>query len=325
MRIKSIISGSATYVPGVNNYLFKRGRKKSKIVGQGTQSAEYCYSVWLKHLSVAFREGALNTHPSIVAELGPGDSLGVGLAALITGAQSYYAFDVVNHTGDIDSLQLFDDLVTLFRNRADLLNDDDFSDEQLGLRIQRFPKNILSDKYLESVLNEKRIMSIRNDLVALSEGQGTCDYVHFFVPWNDTGIMEKSSVDMLISHCVMEHVDDLGSTYKSMYGWLKQGGFMSHLVDFKCHGHARMWNGHWGYSDILWKLMRGKRPYFINRAPCSFHVELLMEQGFEIICSLKQKNVSGLKQCELDSRFSVLSEEDITTSAALILGRKKLE
>jgi len=60
-------------------------------------NARYCYSVWLRHLSI-LNENGLNTNPSVVAELGPGDSMGVGLMTLLTGTKKYYAFDVVRHT-----------------------------------------------------------------------------------------------------------------------------------------------------------------------------------------------------------------------------------
>src|SRR3977135_940863 len=41
-----------------------------------TQSARYCYSVWLRHLVNAWQQG-LHTLPEVVVELGPGSSQGV--------------------------------------------------------------------------------------------------------------------------------------------------------------------------------------------------------------------------------------------------------
>ena len=53
----------------------------------GTGSARYCYSIWLRHLLLA-HAGGMRGLPSTLAELGPGDSVGVGLAALISGVRS---------------------------------------------------------------------------------------------------------------------------------------------------------------------------------------------------------------------------------------------
>ena len=58
---------------------------------------KYCYEVWIKHLTM------LNEHDSVpvpktFAELGPGALLGVGLAALLSGADTYYALDIIKYS-----------------------------------------------------------------------------------------------------------------------------------------------------------------------------------------------------------------------------------
>ena len=62
-----------------------------------TESSRYCYSVWLRHLVMAYENKLTQGLPGIVAELGPGRSLGTLLAALISGAHTCYAFDVVQY------------------------------------------------------------------------------------------------------------------------------------------------------------------------------------------------------------------------------------
>ena len=51
----------------------------------GHTTAAYCYSVWLRHLSI-ITKAVPNFAPKVVVELGPGDSLGLGCAALLSGA-----------------------------------------------------------------------------------------------------------------------------------------------------------------------------------------------------------------------------------------------
>jgi hypothetical protein len=116
MKFKPLIDGIATFVPR---------RNQDCTEGGGTDSAQYCYSVWLRHIVMAKSNG-LNPYPKIVGELGPGDSLGIGLAALISGADKYYAFDVVEHANIERNLKIFDELVKLFVNRTAIPSDYDF-------------------------------------------------------------------------------------------------------------------------------------------------------------------------------------------------------
>ncbi len=80
MRIRPILGGIKSYIPWLSSV---KWLSSSRGTG-GTISARYCYSVWLRHLCVA-RDYGLPTQPSVIAELGPGDSIGSGLAGLLTG------------------------------------------------------------------------------------------------------------------------------------------------------------------------------------------------------------------------------------------------
>ena len=76
---KRLIFNAATFVPGISALpLVKRKlAQRSLGTGGGAQSARYCYSVWLRHLIHAWKNG-LPFRPNRVAELGPGFSIGVG-------------------------------------------------------------------------------------------------------------------------------------------------------------------------------------------------------------------------------------------------------
>ncbi len=76
MRLTPIVKGAATYISGL--YKMRAKRRTG-----GTDTAAYCYDVWLKHLTLLWANG-LRTIPDTIAELGPGDSLGTGLAALLS-------------------------------------------------------------------------------------------------------------------------------------------------------------------------------------------------------------------------------------------------
>jgi hypothetical protein len=270
---------------------------------------------------MAQRNG-LNTHPQVIAELGPGDSLGIGLAALISGSSKYFAFDVVEHARADRNAVIFDELVTLFRNRAPIPGDDEFPEVRPPLDNYAFPSTILDDGRLRPALETSRVERIRASLDAT---QSQDSPVQYRVPWYAPDILQNESVDMIYSQAVLEHVDDLRATYRAMRSWLKATGYISHQIDFRCHGSATEWNGHWTYSDLSWRLLRGRRPYLLNRAPHSAHISALAEEGFEILCDKTSKTQSHLTRYDLAPRFRAISSDDLITSGAFIQAVKRTE
>src|ERR1700704_1131908 len=99
MSTKQIIKGLLTFVLPRVFYSRHTG---------GTDSARYCYSVFLRHL-VRIHSTTGQVPLGRIAELGPGDSLGVGLAALIAGGERYYAFDVSPFSNQARNLNIFDE------------------------------------------------------------------------------------------------------------------------------------------------------------------------------------------------------------------------
>lgn len=305
-KLLYVIYGLSTYIPGIYSYF-------SKKTG-GTDSARYCYSVWLRHLVMANNNG-LNSNPKIVAELGPGDSLGIGLAALISGGEKYFALDLVEHANVERNLKIFDELVTLFRSRVAIPGEGEFPRVKPCLNVYDFPVNILDENRMQYALQESRLKLIRDSIMSF---QGSDSLIQYKVPWHDASVLEKGSIDMIYSQAVLEHVDGLRNTYKAMHQWLKPTGYISHEIDFKCHGTDDEWNGHWTYSDFMWKLIRGKKSYLLNREPYSTHIMLLEEEGYRLVNNEKTKLKSNLSNDELSASFKNLSDEDLTTGDAFI-------
>jgi hypothetical protein len=139
-------------------------------------NAKYCYEVWIKHLTM------LNEHDSVpvpktFAELGPGASLGVGLAALLSGADKYYALDIIKYSEVDLSLALLRGLVDLFRNRTPVYTGWPIDSEV-------FPGHILTDDLLEATLADPRIEEIHRALTA-PDGRAGSITIEYTVPWND--------------------------------------------------------------------------------------------------------------------------------------------
>jgi hypothetical protein len=258
-----------------------------------------------------------------VAELGPGYSLGIGLAALVSGTNKYYALDIVDYVDKEHNIEILGELVDLFEKRERIPDEAEFPRVGPYLESYEFPGHILTDECLDEALKRDRIESIRDALLNLGNGDKDNIQISYFVPWHDKEVIEAASIDMIYSQAVLEHVDDLISTYDALYSWLKPGGFMSHQIDFKCHETAKEWNGHWAYSDFAWRLIRGKRPYLLNRQPHSTHINLMRRFGFEIVCDITIENAFGIQRKHLASRFKDMSDDDLSTSAAFIQAVKK--
>lgn len=310
MKLIQLAYGIATFLPGFSDF---RIRKTG-----GTDSARYCYSVWLRHLVMAKNNG-LNPNPKVVAELGPGDSIGIGLAALLSGAQKYFAFDVVEHASLEGNLDVLEQLVALFKKKIDIPDDKEFPRIKPYLEDYSFPYDILTDDRLEQALEENRIEQLRNSIRNPRSEKSMIDYR---ASWYDKSAIQKNTVDIIFSQAVLEHVDDLDHTYESMYLWMKDDGFMSHQIDFKCHGTAKQWNGHWTYSDVMWKLIKGKRPYLLNREPLSTHLEMLGKKKLKVVFKKPILSTSGIGRDQLARRFRHFSDEDLTTSGVFIQAHK---
>jgi SAM-dependent methyltransferase len=297
-----------TFIPGLSRLTARRTG--------GTNSARYCYAVWLRHL-VKAHESGLSTEPDALAELGPGDSLGTGIAALLTGAREYYAFDVVRYAPNEANIPILDELVSLFRARSRIPGPDEFPELIPDLDSYEFPSHILSADRLEESLRPDRLAALRAHLGG--EGRGRDDIVLEYVPgWHDPDTGPEGTLDLVFSQAVLEHVDDLESAYRAMRRWLRPGGVLSHTIDFRSHGTAQGWNGHWALGDLSWKLVRGRRPFLLNREPLSTHLALMERLGLEVVVDVRTTLRPEIHRDGLAPRFRGLSDEDFKTSSAFV-------
>lgn len=284
----------------------------------GTVSARYCYSVFMRHRVIAARNG-LNRRPASVVELGPGDSLGIGLMALLTGTERYCAIDAVRHASPATNQAVFDGLVTLLRSRAAIPEDGECAEIRPVLENYAFPSRLFDDETLQAALAPARLEKIRKALQGnLSDGM-----IQYLAPWGQVSAIPAASVDWVLSQAVMEHVDDPEGTYRACLRCLRSEGMMSHQIDYRSHETAPEWNGHWKYPRWLWGLMRGRRPWFINRLPHSTHLRMLQDAGFTILEDIQQPLTGGATRRQLARQFTSLSESDLKTAGAMIVASHK--
>lgn len=289
---------------------------------EGFDKARYAYSVWLRHLILASPN--LVSFPKAIIELGPGDSFGVGLAALISGANTIYALDSERFIHDNqDTVRTFDNLVRLFSEQAKIPDVHEFPEMKPLLESCRFPSSILTEQHLAASSEPTRLQSIRNSL--LNENVSSMDKtINYFTPEDAAPPIGLNSVDMVISQAVMEHVDDIMKIYGELYSWLKPGGLMSHMIDFRGHSITKDWNGHWRYSESQWKIIEGKRYKFLNREPYSKHFKAIRESGFSIVNTITYQLEESVSSPQ-HYKYGELSHGDTITMGALIQAIKPLK
>jgi predicted SAM-dependent methyltransferase len=313
-NFKAILEGGISLLPS-GARLFNRGTR-------GTDSARYCYSVWMRHLvkTQAYRLSKLG---GTVVELGPGDSLGIGLVALLSGASRYIAIDVVRHADVEQNLAIFAELVELFTSRAALPASDEYPEVKPELEEYSFPEAFFDAEQMARNLAPERLEAIVSALKGESRGSsGQPPLISYVDPAVATTIISPASVEWVFSQAVLEHVDDLAGAYQACHAWLVPDGLMSHQIDFKSHGTSHTWNGHWAYPELVWRVLRGRRPYLLNREPCSMHLNLMSALGFDVLKVERTQQKSQLQRSQLAKKFQGISEIDMTTSSAFVVARK---
>jgi SAM-dependent methyltransferase len=302
-----MLTGMLTYVPILNAW-----RLRHETTG-GSDSARYCYSAWFRHLRILDQCG-FKIKDARVGELGPGDSIGIGLAALLSGASQYIGLDIVPYSAKTDLRKIFDELLHMYTQSERIPDDKEFPFVRPQIESYDFPYGLI-DRHDFSPRVEKIRMQVM-------EGVNSGGCLMYKAPWTSLPDIALASLDLIFSQAVLEHVDSLEETYRAMFAWLKPGGYGSHVIDFRAHGRSPFWNGHWAYSDWQWKLVRGKREFLLNREPLSTHLALVRKVGFEVLISKRDKTAHGLETQALSTRYHRMDSLDAETSGVLLVLKK---
>jgi hypothetical protein len=273
LRLRSIAKGLVTLVP-FGDRLANRG-------AGAPVDAHYFYGVWLRHL-VAVQRAVPGFRFDVVGELGPGDALGIGLCALLSGARRYIGLDRLAFALKADNVRMLHELHRLFVARAPIPDDRMLPAVYPRLDSYAFPSHILDEARLEGSLAAQRLRALESALHNMASADANA-LLGYAAPWDAATNVEPSTVDLLLSQAVLEHVDDVESAYATMCRWLRPDGVMSHRIDYSSHGITRDWYGQWLVSESAWRVARGRRAYFINRLPHSAHLAAMRRSGLDIL------------------------------------------
>jgi hypothetical protein len=252
-----------------------------------------------------------------MVELGPGDSLGLSLCAFLSGVDTVYALDVVPFAAHEANARLLDELLLMFKIRAPIPGPDEFPRVRPALDSYVFPFGILGHERLDGALAGQRVDAIRTALANPSGGGTRGATFHYVVPWRRESV-PAGAADLVLSQAVMQYVPDLDDAYACMHHWLKPGGWMSHAIDFKSHGTAPTWDGHWSYGPLAWRLLNLRQHYRLNRQPHSRHLQTIARNGFTCVTD---RTTTAPPECPKPLRMPV-SEADRRITGTLVQASK---
>lgn len=293
-----MIKGLLIRVPMINGLYRRRGHTG------GTDSAEYCLNIWLSHLNSLLMAGVYQ-YPRTLLEYGPGDSVGVGLAFLLMGGQRYYAIDYLPYANTERNLFIMNELISLLKS-SDLF--------------LKYPaiRNLLSESDQAGFINSTRI-----DLLSKSVQENDGHYFLNIVSEKGSSIPNViGSVDFIISQAVLEHAKDVDMIHGDSYKMLTPDGYISHKIDHRSHTMSDWWNGHWQYSDAVWRFACSRRAFTINRYTSTEHIEKIKAAGFQIVRIETTQEKNGLPISKFNKTFQTMTLEDYQTSGTYILAKK---
>ncbi|MEO8464684.1 MAG: hypothetical protein ABI640_05035 [Gammaproteobacteria bacterium] len=234
-----------------------------------------------------------------------------------------FALDVIEHNETSRDLAVLAELVDLYGRNEPIPKDDEYP-----LLFPRAPTettegDVFAQRHRNSV-DPQRVLRIRDAIANRDRGS---DLLRYICPWSRSSVPPQTA-DLILSQAVLQDLshehdrDTLAETVRSMALWLRPGGIMSHQVDLSAPIGQR-WNDHWTMSTWSWRLVRGRRPYYFNRAPLSTYVELLESNGLDVVSVTRVVDEGGRSRDELAHRFKDVTPEDLSTRGVNLIARKR--
>jgi len=193
---------------------------------------------------------SLDIKNKIVLEIGPGNSLAIGLMFLACGARKVYFVDRFKH---------------LF-----------WDDEDIAFH-KKILKKIEEKKFPFSSLVNKSITFTPNGSINFDPNR--IEYLSAdvaFLPLNNC------SIDYVFSNAVLEHVHKIKKAINEISRVTKPGGIGIHEIDLRDHFFQAAPLRLLQYPNWLWNLMTWNRPGYTNRLRVSDYLDLFRKANFKI-------------------------------------------
>jgi hypothetical protein len=313
-KVVALTKGIATRVP----LLYRMFGQRHMNLAEAT--ADYSYDVWIKHLAKLHETAGCGV-PEVIAELGPGDTLGTGVAALLSGATRYIGVDILPFARTGPTIEVANGLGPLFATRRPC-DGEGVPGFRHILDKNGFLSSVLTEDLLSRTLDPGRVREILEDVSSVVRGVVPKNgFVTYVAPFTENAI-PPASVDFLLSHSVLEHVSNLKEIMRMFHKWLKPGAIMSHQFDLRSHGITRAWDGHRAFGERAWSLAVGARPFLINRLPFADVVNIVECSGFRILLALRHYCEPTLSRNQLAKGWRHQSDEELSTDSGFIQAQK---
>lgn len=277
----------------------------------------YTYALWLRVL-VKLQQYGLSTDPRIVIELGPGQSLGIAAAALLTGAERYIGLDIRDYAVPDVDLATLSELENLLARCESIPGREEFPRLRPYLDDCSFPGTILTPERLQQVLTPDRRARIREALASRSAAGDVS--VTYQVPWREADL-PVAEADLVLTQAVMQCIPAsiVRDVYRQLFNALRPGGIAMHQIDFGFPLGTAHWNFHRAYPDGAWYLVDYGREYSVTRLLLSEHLEAARSAGFREVEVLEIPGHAGLTRAQVTDRFTRISDRDFDTAAAFVV------
>lgn len=235
--------------------------------------------------------GSLDVEGKAVLEIGPGNSLAIGLLFLACGAKKVFLVDRFKH---------------LFWDEYDIA----FHRKVLARIEKEFPFTTVASKAI--IFTNSGSIDFDRSKIQCRLGDAAK------LP------LENSSIDIVFSNAVLEHVHDVRKAISEMSRVTKPGGFGIHEIDLRDHFFQATPLKLLRYPDWLWNLMTWNRPGYTNRLRLPDYLKLFKASGFLIEKLVSTREYKGeLSSLKMARKFTGYSSNEIKTLAFWVLLQKE--
>jgi len=132
---------------------------------------------------------------------------------------------------------------------------------------------------------------------------------------DDLAAMPGTSVDLILSHSVLEHIDRPSSLFGQLRRVLKSSGVMIHRVDYRDHFFKYPFH-FLQFSDAVWSHLLNPGDLPRHRLPD--HLSMLSESGFETMAInvLHDRERFARIKGRVHEKFSGLAEDMLAVTSA---------